>query len=344
MFSNRLEPTQECINFLVNSDFCHVLPDGFLRFNWYPLGYEDHLEHLAYFMMKDMIDEVFAPNRAILAKLILFTKNLYNPISFHNFEHAIPKSSWLRGTYSASLFNDKAEMVGYVLLQVTALAVTALCHDAGRSRYRLKGVSPSENIHQKLYDVVQGYSSVSERIVGIVKDVEMFKHLPNEEYQEMMNLVMHYATGTDLCVSFEKRLRVKRLMERNELDLKVPLHRSQCMVLVMSAADLSGQTKPINIAVMLTRRIYEEFHEMADLEKNNDLRPTERMNRDLCDDIHEQQLFYLTKIAKPVYEIIAMVMPNTKPLLNGIEAVISAEQSESDFAELASHLDKTRAD
>ncbi|XP_046403570.1 probable 3',5'-cyclic phosphodiesterase pde-5 isoform X2 [Ischnura elegans] len=268
MLSYQLTPTSQDLELLVNSDAFHVLPEGFSKLTWYPLDCEDLMEQLAFFMMKDLVDEVICPDRVKLAKLVIYTKNMCNPACFHDFKHAL------------SVLHSIYVMINKNVDQFHQLEVT-----------------------------------------------DLFDNVPSEDYQRLMDLITHCSSGINLTVAFEKALTMKKLLVSHEFDPELPLHRSLVLALMISTADLSGVAKPIDVAMMFTRRVYREFYEIGDIEKGKGLCPVEKMNKDFSSKIHQQQQFYLTKVVKPIFEVTNMVLSGIKPLMTGIETMIDADHS-----------------
>ncbi|KAK4294226.1 hypothetical protein Pmani_033128 [Petrolisthes manimaculis] len=98
-----------------------------------------------------------------------------------------------------------------------------------------------------------------------------------------------------------------------------PRHHQLLICLLMTAADLSDQTKDWHSSKHVAELIYKEFFTQGDLEKAMGNMPLEMMDREKAF-IPELQLQFLDDVAIPVYEIVAKMFPEAVEPYNNVKA------------------------
>ncbi|XP_037792797.1 cGMP-dependent 3',5'-cyclic phosphodiesterase-like [Penaeus monodon] len=102
-------------------------------------------------------------------------------------------------------------------------------------------------------------------------------------------------------------------------DGRNPRHHELLICLLMTAADLSDQTKDWQSSKHVAELIYKEFFTQGDLEKAMGNMPLEMMDREKAF-IPELQLQFLDDVAIPVYELLAKMFPGASDPYHNIQA------------------------
>jgi len=90
------------------------------------------------------------------------------------------------------------------------------------------------------------------------------------------------------------------------------------MGLLITCSDLSASTKPWDIQKMITDKIFEEFFQQGDAEKNYGETPIPMYDRDVAN-IPEIELGFLDYVSGPTYRNIAKMLPELEPFIRGVE-------------------------
>ncbi|XP_014663582.1 PREDICTED: LOW QUALITY PROTEIN: probable 3',5'-cyclic phosphodiesterase pde-5, partial [Priapulus caudatus] len=87
--------------------------------------------------------------------------------------------------------------------------------------------------------------------------------------------------------------------------------------IIMTGCDLSASIKPWDIQVKTVKVIFEEFYEQGDEEKTQGRQPIPMMDRDRAHELPGCQVGFLTGICMPCYDLMQILVPGTKPMMDG---------------------------
>lgn len=85
----------------------------------------------------------------------------------------------------------------------------------------------------------------------------------------------------------------------------------------MTACDLCASTKPWDQQKETVKIIFEEFYAQGDEERRQGRNPIPMMDRTKIKEQPASQVGFLKEICIPCYQLLAQVIPSSKPMLEG---------------------------
>jgi len=98
----------------------------------------------------------------------------------------------------------------------------------------------------------------------------------------------------------------------------------------MTSADLCAMYKPWTVQQNIVSTIMDEFWEEGDEEKHQGIKPQSLMDRALAHELPKNQVNFIKSICLPCYSLIARVLPETIPMLNGAKSNLQRWQELAD--------------
>ena len=127
----------------------------------------------------------------------------------------------------------------------------------------------------------------------------ILENLSKEEYTQCLDLIRDNILATDLAHHL-RTLPEMQQMVKGGVNSNNPKHHHLTSCLMMTAADLSDQTKDWVNTKRVAKLVYEEFFTQGDLEKAMGNKPAESMDREKAF-IPKLQIQFLDHIVIPVY-------------------------------------------
>ncbi|CAF0717391.1 unnamed protein product [Adineta steineri] len=109
----------------------------------------------------------------------------------------------------------------------------------------------------------------------------------------------------------------------------------------MTSADLCAMYKPWDVQQDVVSTIMEEFWEEGDEEKRQGLQPQSLMDRSLAHELPKNQVTFIKSICIPCYSLIARILPETLPMLNGAKSNLHRWQQLADEQLQLTHTNVT---
>nr|XP_022286923.1 probable 3',5'-cyclic phosphodiesterase pde-5 isoform X4 [Crassostrea virginica] len=299
------------------------IPD-ILDYDYSPWAIDnDHKPVYVLYMMRDIFKMHSHKNkneeRFDLDDMIRFTLTVrknYRNVPYHNWAHAF--------SVAHAMFTViKTSQHRFTPIECLALYVACLCHDLDHrgktNAFMVKSASPLAAIYSTSTMEHHHFNHT----VTILQNEghNIFKHLTSAEYKQILSDIRHCILATDLALFFSNRSRLQDIADKGEFSWESAEHRRLVMANSMTAADLCSMYKPWNLQVQLVDVIMEEFWQQGDQEKvkigyvQNPI-----MDRDKVNELPESQVGFLVGICLPCYEVMAQILPETKPMVNGAVA------------------------
>ncbi|CAF3374974.1 unnamed protein product [Rotaria sp. Silwood1] len=98
----------------------------------------------------------------------------------------------------------------------------------------------------------------------------------------------------------------------------------------MTAVDLCAMYKPWPIQQNVVNTIMDEFWQEGDEEKRRGIQPLSLMDRSLAHELPKNQVNFINSICVPCYSLIARILPETMPMLNGARSNLQRWQELAD--------------
>ncbi|KAK6188282.1 hypothetical protein SNE40_004492 [Patella caerulea] len=276
----------------------------------------------------DMFKELFTSMRFDISDLSRFTLTVrknYRHVPYHNWVHAF---SVAHSMYTVI----KRSNHQFTSTECLALFVACLCHDLDHrgktNAFMVKSASPLAAIYSTSTMEHHHFNQT----VAILQHEghNIFKHLTSEEYKQVLGDIKHCILATDLALFFPNRARLKEIADKNEFSWSIQEHRRLLHALVMTACDLCAMTKPWDVQLDSVNVIYQEFWAEGDEEKSQGFKPMPMMDRDKQNELPQLEVGFILGICLPCYELLAQVIPSTKPMLDGTIANLKQWQVMAD--------------
>ncbi|XP_071150589.1 probable 3',5'-cyclic phosphodiesterase pde-5 isoform X22 [Mytilus edulis] len=292
---------------------------GIIDYEFSPWDVEDNRKCLyVLYMMKDIFSmatkDLFC-FRYDLDDMIRFTmtvKKNYRNVPYHNWAHAF---SVAHAVYTVI----KTTKHSFSPVECLALYVACLCHDLDHrgktNAFMVKSASPLAAIYSTSTMEHHHFNHT----VTILQNEghNIFKHLTSDQYKQILGDIRQCILATDLALFFGNRARLQEVSDKNEFSWDDSEHRHVLMAISMTACDLCSMYKPWDVQLQVVNVIMEEFWLQGDEEKSQGLTPMPMMDRDKKDELPHLEVGFLVGICLPCYELMAQVLPNTKPMVDG---------------------------
>lgn len=284
------------------------LPDQFFSFSYYPSP--DDTPKLVE-MTINMFHEVLGDSFMVLnnvPKFILTVKNCYRPNPYHNFVHAFGVAHAM-----ANIITRYHRV--FTGLERKGLMVAALCHDVDHRGYNNNFLQLTQHHLVSLYES----SSLENHHFAVAKMIihqcGLFNYFTKPIYNDLLVEVYEAIIATDLSLYFQCRIELMKVAEEKTFTFVNVEHRRLVKNLMMTACDLSGQTKPLATCQKITEDVYEEFFQQGDVEKKMGYVPLPTMDRDKKDFLFENQVQFLSVIVIPCVETVSRIFNTISPMV-----------------------------
>ncbi|XP_033101173.1 cAMP and cAMP-inhibited cGMP 3',5'-cyclic phosphodiesterase 10A-like isoform X2 [Anneissia japonica] len=193
-----------------------------------------------------------------LARFILTVRNSYRPVPYHNFEHAFTVTHCMYCLLQATqgLFSD---------IEMQSLFFACICHDLDHRGFTNTFNQKFETPLASLYATSTMEQHHFSQTVFILQldGHNIFSHLPNNVYKQMLGHIRHNILATDLALHFENQKELAKICLTDNLCITNPKHRGHLHSLMMTASDLSLSAKYWPVQRETVDHIYEEFYQQV---------------------------------------------------------------------------------
>ncbi|XP_076468389.1 cGMP-dependent 3',5'-cyclic phosphodiesterase-like [Babylonia areolata] len=251
-----------------------------------------------------------------LARFLLMVKKGYRNPPYHNWMHAFTVAHFgylcIKNLQLANYLED---------IELFALFVSCLCHDIDHrgttNSFQVKSQSVLAALYSSEGSVMERHHLAQSMCILNTEGSNIFENLSSKEYQQVLDLMRDIILATDVA----HHLRIFSSLEemaKNGYNRSDPKCRNLLLCLLMTASDLSDQTKTWDNTKHIAVLIYQEFFSQGDLEKALGESPLEMMDRErAC--VPDLQISFLDNIAIPVYRVLALIFPKAKPVEECVE-------------------------
>ncbi|XP_066977426.1 cGMP-dependent 3',5'-cyclic phosphodiesterase-like isoform X2 [Macrobrachium rosenbergii] len=296
-----------------NKDFC--------SFRYFPRQLPESRTPSAVISMMENLGMIqkFRISRDCLARFILMVRKGYRDPPYHNWMHAFSVTHFA----FLLLHNLRLTETGALThLEALSLIVSSMCHDLDHrgttNSFQVASNSVLASLYSSEGSVMERHHLAQAMCILNTDDCNFLENLSREEYTQFLDLMRDIILATDLAHHLRLVSELREVAESG-YDPSNPRHHELLICLLMTAADLSDQTKDWHSSKHVAELIYKEFFTQGDLEKAMGNMPMEMMDREKAF-IPELQLQFLDDVAIPVYEIVAKMFPGAQDPYNNIKA------------------------
>ncbi|XP_071954922.1 cAMP and cAMP-inhibited cGMP 3',5'-cyclic phosphodiesterase 10A-like [Antedon mediterranea] len=245
-----------------------------------------------------------------LARFILTVRNSYRLVPYHNFEHAftVTHCMYCLLHVTQGLFSE---------IEMQSLFFACICHDLDHrgftNSFNVKFDTPLANLYAT--STMEQHHFNQTVFILQLEGHNIFQHLPNNVYKQMLGHIRHNILATDLAIHFDNQKELAKICLTDNLCISNPKHRANLHSLLMTASDLSLSAKYWPVQRETVDFIYEEFYQQGDVEREHGCEPLPMMNRGLKDKLAQEQVNFYKFICIPCYTTLHQVLPITQSLL-----------------------------
>ncbi|THD25989.1 Phosphodiesterase [Fasciola hepatica] len=252
-------------------------------------------------------------SRKTLARFILMVRRGYRDPAYHNWMHAFSVCHFV---YVCGM-NLPLSQNYLTDMEFFALFVASLCHDIDHrgtnNSFQLQSKSTLAALYSSEGSVLERHHFSQTICILNTKDCNVFESLTEAQYSQILDLIRDIILATDLAHHLNILPNLKHMADVG-YNAQSGNHHNLLLCLLMTAADLSDQTKNWANTVQVAKLIYEEFFRQGDLEKALGHNPADSMDRErAC--VPSLQISFLDYIISPLYEVFERMFPEGKDFL-----------------------------
>ncbi|KZS09939.1 putative cAMP and cAMP-inhibited cGMP 3',5'-cyclic phosphodiesterase 10A [Daphnia magna] len=265
------------------------------------------------------LKERWSINQETLSRFVLMVRKGYRDPPYHNWMHAF---SVFHFSYLLIKRLRLVQQDYFTDLEALALLVSSLCHDVDHrgttNSFQLASNSVLAALYSSEGSVMERHHFAQSMCILNTEGCNIFENLSSKDYTRCLDLMQDIILATDLAHHLRIFRKLKDLATSG-FDKSRAEHHQLLLFLMMTAADLSDQTKDWKSSRNAALLVYREFFSQGDLEKAMGNRPVEMMDRDkAC--IPTLQIQFIDDVALPVYSLLAQLFPELSILVDTVNS------------------------
>jgi hypothetical protein len=241
----------------------------------------------------------------------------YNQVPYHNWRHAVDVTQFV----SYEVDTAKLQNV-FTRLEMLALLVGAICHDAGHdgftNTYNLQAETPLGILFKNQSVMETHHCSTAIRVLS-KEECHIFEVLSAVEKKEIWNMIIKLVLSTDMAKHFTFLKEVNEKLDNGPLFSNNPVDRMVLMDLVLKCADISNVARPFELADKWCDVLCEEFFRQGELEKTQGMEYTSALNDRAHLDKPKSQIGFYQFVCLPLYETAARACPQLQVNVNQVK-------------------------
>ena len=246
-------------------------------------------------------------------------RQTYNHVPFHNWVHACDATQYL--CYELATAHIDTVYTG---LELLALFVSAICHDANHDGYmniyNLKAETPLGLLFKDQSVMETHHCSVC---IGIIsrEECNLFASLDQKQAREIWNWIIQLILATDAAQHFKLVAAANELLDSQEFSMKNDAHRLLSMKLVLKTAVISNVSRPFTIADKWSEVLCDELFRHASTVSCNAQQEKPTYDRPRL------QIGFYNFMCLPLYEVMARMFPELIVNLNSLKSNLEVWKS-----------------
>ncbi|WAQ97874.1 PDE2A-like protein [Mya arenaria] len=279
-----------------------MLDADFVQFSYAPrLLPEDRTPLACLAMFEDLnLLTRWRIRRETIARFILMVKKGYRNPPYHNWMHAYTVAQYCYQMVKNLKLEKCLEDI-----EIFSLFVSCLCHDIDHR---------GTNNH---FQTAARHHFAQTMCILNTEGCNVFENLSSKDYQTVLDLVRDIILATDLQHHFKIMKNLTELSNRG-YDRTLVRDRKLLTCLLMTACDLSDQTRPWNNTKKVAALIYKEFFSQGDMEKARGWQPDQMYDREKAH-IPAVQIGFLDFVVLPAFRVLEKIFPPMKECADSIK-------------------------
>lgn len=272
-------------------------------------------------------DKKFNVPLETLCRFTLRVKKGYRDNPYHNWTHAF---SVFHMAYTLVKNLSLQDVLGD--LQCYSFLIAALCHDLDHrgtnSSFEVNSKSPLASLYSSKGSVLERHHFAQTVALLSVDGCNIFAGMNKEDNQRSLDYVQMIILATDLgqhlrildeLRDFSKIIDTEGLKDAiNNETVSRPDAERLTLSLLMTASDLSDQSKDWGTTKTTAKNIYDEFFDQGDREKDMGLKPLPSMDREEAV-VSDVQISFMDNIATPAYTVLSQIFPESQEIVDRVK-------------------------
>ncbi|XP_052794219.1 cGMP-dependent 3',5'-cyclic phosphodiesterase-like isoform X4 [Mya arenaria] len=295
-----------------------MLDADFVQFSYAPrLLPEDRTPLACLAMFEDLnLLTRWRIRRETIARFILMVKKGYRNPPYHNWMHAYTVAQYCYQMVKNLKLEKCLEDI-----EIFSLFVSCLCHDIDHRGTNNHFQTAAKSVLSALYSsegsVLERHHFAQTMCILNTEGCNVFENLSSKDYQTVLDLVRDIILATDLQHHFKIMKNLTELSNRG-YDRTLVRDRKLLTCLLMTACDLSDQTRPWNNTKKVAALIYKEFFSQGDMEKARGWQPDQMYDREKAH-IPAVQIGFLDFVVLPAFRVLEKIFPPMKECADSIK-------------------------
>jgi high affinity cGMP-specific 3',5'-cyclic phosphodiesterase 9 len=281
---------------------------------------DDELVDLLLLMFEDLcLLEELRIRRTVLRKFLLTARSQYRSNPFHNFRHCFCVAQMMYAfIWSVEKLRATLSKTDQAIL-LTACVCHDLDHPGTSNTYQINSKSDiAERYKENKSPLENHHLSMSLKILS-VPETDIFANVEEElllvhEDMTRMILATDMLRHTDVLLDFENKLL--------DFDFSSPVHMSCLKLILVKAADVSNECRPLSSSEEWVERLLAEYFAQSRKEKKYGYPLTPHMDPDRVTK-PTAQTYFIRCVLLPMFKVIARLLPEfnalaVQPLMNAL--------------------------
>ena len=287
--------------------------------------------------------ETFKISAQCLFAFLYELKQHYNPVVYHNWNHAIDTTQFL--AYEIYYGNLQSCLTP---LEILILFVASLCHDVGHdgfsTAYNAKAEIPLSVLFNNQSVLETHHCTVATSI--LTKDeTNLFASLSEADTEKMWRVFMSLILATDMDKHFDIVAEMDKIQKSGKNWTENDKTRLVFMQMLLKSADLGTAARPFQFADKYEMNVCDEFYRQGRLDKVPSIVYEKGfLDRDHIDRTASQLPFY-KRVVVPLFETLCRSVPTIGGLLKHINTNIGKwEAKEQSSTQMEGAVDSRETD
>lgn len=277
--------------------------------NFFSVEYKGvgHIKILFYIFSKFNLLEQFKISNEMFFRFVYAIREKYHDVPYHNWMHCVDVCQYLAYEIATAEL-DKV----YTPIELLALFVSAVCHDAGHDGfnniYNVKAETPL-GILFKDQSVMETHHCTVAISLLTREEYNLFHSIDLDQTKVLWFNIIQLILATDMANHFKLVKETSEIVDKAEFDINKPEHRLLSMKLLLKVGDISNVSRPFQIADKWCDILCEEFFRQGDNEKSLGIGLTSPLNDRLNSDKPKSQIGFYNFVCLPLYQVVAKLFP-----------------------------------
>ncbi|KAK0148135.1 High affinity cAMP-specific 3',5'-cyclic phosphodiesterase 7A [Merluccius polli] len=136
--------------------------------------------------------------------------------------------------------------------------------------------------------------------VGLLRETELFSHLPPEDSLNMERQLGSLILATDISRQNEYLSRFRTHLDQEDLCLSHAHHRHFILQMALKCADICNPCRPWELSKQWSEKVTEEFFHQGDIEKKHNLEVSPLCDRD-TNTVGNIQIDFMSYVVEPLF-------------------------------------------